>query len=182
MHCLAIHDLHARNVHPSAYFPDMLTPHTPPAGHPMIGQRFLLAHWLLLPPSGGIAIMDRCELHLHPVRVQLELRVGRLLTEYLLGARRAAPRDEARRPWLRHLVAMSRKARSPHDSESDGLSESASDDSDNDSDNDDDAAATPLRLAPSADDAALIHLDALGRAERHQLGADLDRQSREVGG
>ena len=166
MHCLAIHDLHARNVHPSAYFPDMLTPHTPPAGHPMIGQRFLLAHWLLLPPSGGIAIMDRCELHLHPVRVQLELRVGRLLTEYLLGARRAAPRDEARRPWLRHLVAMSRKARSSHDSESDGLSESASDDSDNDSDNDDDAAATPLRLAPSADDAA--HIDALRAAMLHR--------------
>ena len=165
MHCLAIHDLHARNVHPSAYFPDMLTPHTPPAGHPMIGQRFLLAHWLLLPPSGGIAIMDRCELHLHPVRVQLELRVGRQLTEYLLGARRGAPRDEARRPWLRHLVAMSRRARPSNDSESDGLSESASDDSDDD---DDDAAAppTPLRLAPSADDAA--HIDALRAAMLHR--------------
>ena len=155
MHCLAVHDLHARNLHPSAYFPDMLTPHCPPAGHPMIGQRFLLAHWLRLPPRGGIPIMDRCELHLHPVRVQLELRVGRQLTEYLLGARRPAPRDDARRPWLRRLVALRRQARA-HDSDSDGLSASESDD-------DDDA---PLRLAPSADDAA--HIDALRAAMLHR--------------
>ena len=154
MHCLAVHDLHARNVHPSAYFPDMLTPHTPPAGHPMIGQRFLLAHWLCLPPRGGIPIMDRCELHLHPVRVQLELRVGRQLTEYLLGARRPAPRDDARRPWLRRLVALRRQARA-HDSDSDGLSASESDDDD-----------APLRLAPSADDAA--HIDALRAAMLHR--------------
>lgn len=174
IHCIALNDLHARNVHPSAYFPDIVTQHFPPAGHPMIGQRFLLAHWLLLAPSGGIQIMDRCELHLHPVRVQLELRIGRQVTEYLLGARRPQARDddvdvEKRRPWLRHLVSMSRRARQSlrtDDSESDSLTDSESDD-----DHDAAAAATPLLLAADADDA--VHLDALRAEMLHRASTNM---------
>lgn len=169
IHCVAVNDLHARNVHPSAYFPDMVTQYFPPAGHPMIGQRFLLAHWLLLAPSGGIQIMDRCELHLHPVRVQLELRIGRQVMEYLFGARRSKAREDdekKQRPWLRQLVSMSRKARQSlrtDDSDSDGLSESESDD--------EDVAPTPFLLQADADDA--VRMDALRAEMLHRASTNV---------
>jgi len=134
--------IEAHNAHPSAYFEDILTPYYPADGHPMIDEgRFLRAHWLQLPPVGGVAIMDCCELHLHPFKAQLELKVGKQIMEYLFGTRRAQAREEDvvedahKRRWLRHIVAMSRRARntlaprdaSDSDTDSDGsLSDSGS--------------------------------------------------------
>ncbi|WFD21175.1 hypothetical protein MCAP1_003436 [Malassezia caprae] len=132
--------IEAHNAHPSAYFEDILTPYFPSDGHPMIDEGcFLRAQWLQLPPVGGVKIMDRCELHLHPFKAQLELKVGKQIMEYLFGTRRARRDDDdddvRKRRWLRHIVAMSRRARntlaqrdaSDSDTESDGsLSDSGS--------------------------------------------------------
>lgn len=142
IHGATARHVEARNVHPSAYFEDILTPYYPSEGHPMIDEgRFFRAHWLQLAPVGGVAILDRCELHLHPFQAQLDLKVGKQIMEYLFGTRRAQARDDVdtedvrKRRWLRHIVAMSRRARntlaqrdtSDSESESDGsLSDSGS--------------------------------------------------------
>ena len=120
----------------------------------MIDQdRFFLAHWLLLAPSGGIKIVDRSELHIHPVRVQLELRLGRQVMDYLFGSRRTQAKEEEeavhKRTWLKQILSMSRKARNTLRSTS-PTSESDSDTLDSESDNDSDdpgdngSAITPI--------------------------------------
>ena len=154
INCVTTKNLHARNAHPSAYFEDIISKYYPPAGHPMIDQdRFFLAHWLLLAPSGGIKIVDRSELHIHPVRVQLELRLGRQVMDYLFGSRRTQAKEEEeavhKRTWLKQILSMSRKARNTLRSTS-PTSESDSDTLDSESDNDSDdpgdngSAITPI--------------------------------------
>ena len=49
---------------------------------------FLLAHWVVLPPVGGITIYENFELTFHPMRLQIDIRVGRKIMEYLWPARR----------------------------------------------------------------------------------------------
>ncbi|WFD28957.1 hypothetical protein MNAN1_003973 [Malassezia nana] len=140
IHGLTVRGVEARNVHPSAYFEEILTAYHPAEGHPMIDEgRFFHAHWLQLAPIGGVAIMDRCELHMHPFQAQLELKTGRQIMEYLFGTRRAQAREEdevevaRKRRWLRHIVAISRRARNTlvqHDtSDSDSDSDASLSDS-----------------------------------------------------
>ena len=56
----------------------------------MIVQRglFLLAKWTVLAPVGGIKIYESFELSLHPMRLQIDARVGRRIMEYLWPARK----------------------------------------------------------------------------------------------
>ena len=49
---------------------------------------FLLASWTVLAPVGGIRIYESFELSLHPMRLQIDARVGRRIMEYLWPARR----------------------------------------------------------------------------------------------
>ena len=50
--------------------------------------------WNALAPVGGISIVEQFELHLHPVRLQLEHRVGRQILDYVFSQRRSKPADE----------------------------------------------------------------------------------------
>ena len=49
---------------------------------------FLVADWVVLPPVGGITIYERFELTLHPIRLQLDTRVGHKILEYVWPSRR----------------------------------------------------------------------------------------------
>lgn len=49
---------------------------------------FLMADWTVLPAVGGITIYERFEVTLHPMRLQIDTRIGRRIMEYVWPARR----------------------------------------------------------------------------------------------
>jgi hypothetical protein len=49
---------------------------------------FALASWTVLSPVGGIAIYQNFELSLHPMRVQIDAKVGSRIMEYVWPARK----------------------------------------------------------------------------------------------
>lgn len=54
---------------------------------------FLLAHWSILPPVGGISIYETFEVSLHPLKLQIDAKVGRRIMEYLWPDRRHRPQS-----------------------------------------------------------------------------------------
>ncbi|WFD32931.1 hypothetical protein MSPP1_003984 [Malassezia sp. CBS 17886] len=149
---VVLRDLHAWNAHPEAYFEEIIAKYIPRAPmHSMVRDAlFLSTAWLVLAPVGGIAIVDQFEFRLHPLRVQLELKIGRQLMDYWFGTRRAqarkereldngdgAPAGSRTKHWFRTLVRRHRRVQ-PAD---------ASEDS---SDSDDDEPARAAAAAPSA--------------------------------
>ncbi|KAL4399691.1 hypothetical protein ACI68E_004074 [Malassezia pachydermatis] len=147
INCVNLQNMEAHNAHPSAYFEEILTKYQPRQTNSQLNdqKQFLLAHWLMPVPAGGVGLIDKCELHMHPVKVQLELRVGRQLWSYLFSSRnakQAQAREEQeeenvdehkKRKWFKQIVSMSRKARhtvaspvSLSDSDSDSDSDSGS--------------------------------------------------------
>ncbi|WFD34352.1 hypothetical protein MCUN1_001191 [Malassezia cuniculi] len=112
----AVGDIVARNAHPGAYFQDIITRHTPSSNaetNLCNKNLFISVAMLLLPPVGGISVMDYFKLHIHPVRVQLEIRVGHQLMDYLFGTKRQSTtqkekkRDKPSHRWLRRLQKAS---------------------------------------------------------------------------
>ena len=53
----------------------------------------MLAHWTVLPPVGGITIYEEFELSLHPMRLQIDTRVGRKIMCYVWPSRRDRPQS-----------------------------------------------------------------------------------------
>ncbi len=51
----------------------------------------MLAHWIILPPVGGISIYETFEVSLHPLKVQIDAKLGRRIMEYLWPDRRNRP-------------------------------------------------------------------------------------------
>lgn len=95
---LSIVDLSAVNVHPDAYFPEIISKWNKAPDHPMAKQgRIINAIWSELAPVGGISIVDQFELELHPLKVQMELKVGRMIMDYVFGSKRRREREEAKR-------------------------------------------------------------------------------------
>ena len=120
---VALADAHAINAHPTAYFQEILSKYTPSHHDNLMFQRqlFFSTAWLQLPPAGGIPIVDSFCFHLHPVRVQIEYRVGRQVFEYLFGTQRSeekqrrrieqAPPESKRERWMRRLhIGSARRA------------------------------------------------------------------------
>uniref|UniRef100_V5EIZ2 Golgi-body localization protein domain-containing protein n=2 Tax=Kalmanozyma brasiliensis (strain GHG001) TaxID=1365824 RepID=V5EIZ2_KALBG len=92
---VSIRDLQALNVDPNAMFAEIITKHTRHQDHPMAREgRFLDAMWSVLPPVGGISIVDTFEFNLHPVKIQIELKVGRKITDYIFGTKRQREKQE----------------------------------------------------------------------------------------
>ncbi|KAH9899928.1 golgi-body localization protein domain-containing protein [Cubamyces lactineus] len=86
---LAIGDLQAFDGAADAEWTEILSKHDEPSTHPLVKRKlFLLADWTVLPPVGGITIYEEFELMLHPMRLQIDIRVGRKIMEYLWPARR----------------------------------------------------------------------------------------------
>lgn len=87
-------DLQALNVRPDAIFTEIVTKHNKVADHPMVKEgRFLNAMWSVMAPVGGIAIIDQFEFSLHPVKIQLEIKVGRQIMDYIFGSARRKEKE-----------------------------------------------------------------------------------------
>ncbi|SNX85612.1 uncharacterized protein MEPE_04321 [Melanopsichium pennsylvanicum] len=92
---LSIRDLQALNVDPNAMFAEIITKYNRASEHPMAKEgRFLDAMWSVLPPVGGISIVDMFEFNLHPVKIQIELLVGRKIMDYIFGTKRQREKQE----------------------------------------------------------------------------------------
>lgn len=86
---LAIGNLQAFDGSRDAIWTEILSKHDEPANHPLHKRNlFLLAHWCILPPVGGISIYETFEVSLHPLKVQVDAKVGRRIMEYLWPDRR----------------------------------------------------------------------------------------------
>lgn len=101
---LSVADLNALNVHPDAVFAEIITKYNRVENHPMKEKGMLLnAMWSVLAPVGGIAIVDHFELNLHPMRIQMEHRIGRQIEEYIFGSMREKKREREQRDHLRQI-------------------------------------------------------------------------------
>ncbi|OCH92936.1 hypothetical protein OBBRIDRAFT_802282 [Obba rivulosa] len=86
---LSVGDLRAFDGAADAVWTEILSKYTEPSTHPLVKRKlFLLADWIVLPPVGGITIYERFELTLHPLRLQLDTRVGHKIMEYVWPSRK----------------------------------------------------------------------------------------------
>ncbi|KAK7470536.1 Protein SABRE [Stygiomarasmius scandens] len=86
---LSVGNLQAFDGSKDALWAEILCKHDEPANHPLLKRRlFLLANWAVLPPVGGITIYENFEVTLHPLRLQVDARVGRRILEYLWPSRK----------------------------------------------------------------------------------------------
>ncbi|KAF7964514.1 hypothetical protein HWV62_6371, partial [Athelia sp. TMB] len=86
---LSIGDLQAWDGSPYAVWPEILSKHYEPANHPLLKRDiFILADWTVLAPVGGITIYQNFELNFHPMRLQVDAKVGSRIMEYVWPARK----------------------------------------------------------------------------------------------
>ncbi|CAL1700808.1 unnamed protein product [Somion occarium] len=90
---LSVGDLQAFDGAADAEWTEILSKYEEKSNHPCVKllvqqNLFLLADWTVLPPVGGITIYEAFELTLHPIRLQIDTRVGRRIMEYVWPARR----------------------------------------------------------------------------------------------
>ncbi|GAA5897882.1 hypothetical protein JCM6882_005104 [Rhodosporidiobolus microsporus] len=93
---LVVKDLRALNSSPDQIFAEIIAKHDVPDTDNELAKVdvFAAALWNSLAPVGGISIVERFELHLHPVRLQLEHRIGRQIVEYLFTEREQKSDEE----------------------------------------------------------------------------------------
>ncbi|KDR83645.1 hypothetical protein GALMADRAFT_235956 [Galerina marginata CBS 339.88] len=67
-----------------AMWTEILSKYDDPPNHPLLKRGlFLSANWTVLAPVGGITIYEAFELSLHPLRLQIDAKVGRRIMEYV---------------------------------------------------------------------------------------------------
>lgn len=94
---LVIKDLRALNSSPEQVFAEIIAKHEHDSGDHELAKIDVFAAilWNSLAPVGGISIVEQFELHLHPVRLQLEHRVGKKILDYLFSQRRKSVEEES---------------------------------------------------------------------------------------
>ncbi|KAG8742575.1 hypothetical protein FRC10_001240 [Ceratobasidium sp. 414] len=81
---LVINDLQALDSSLDAVFTEMLVKYDKASSHPMVAKSlFAQAEWSILAPVGGIPIVNSFVLDLHPIRLQIERKVGRKIMAYI---------------------------------------------------------------------------------------------------
>ena len=111
---LTVGDMQAFDGAADAEWTEILSKYDDPPNHPLVKvcsislpfadffkqfsrlQRklFCVSEWTVLPPVGGITIYQNFELTLHPMRLQIDTRVGRRIMEYMWPARRKRATQE----------------------------------------------------------------------------------------
>ncbi|TFK23245.1 hypothetical protein FA15DRAFT_705606 [Coprinopsis marcescibilis] len=72
-----------------ATWAEIISKYDEPANHPLLKKGlFCLARWTILPPVGGITIYENFELFFHPMRLQIDAKVGHRIMEYVWPARK----------------------------------------------------------------------------------------------
>lgn len=86
---LVIRDLSALNSGPDHVFAEIICKHEQSRDHEMAKANvFAAILWNALAPVGGISIVEQFELHLHPIRLQLEHSIGLKIMDYIFSQRR----------------------------------------------------------------------------------------------
>jgi hypothetical protein len=103
---LRIGDLHVFDGHHEAVWPEVVCKHNEPRDHHLVRvctlpfvtsllltplrkrDVFAISSWIVLAPVGGISIYEKFELELHPLRLQLDTKVGQRIMEYIWPARK----------------------------------------------------------------------------------------------
>ena len=109
---LRIGDLHVFDGHHEAAWPEILCKHNEPKDHHLVRVRilpvvvfrlltplqkrdvFAISSWIVLAPVGGISIYEKFEVDLHPLRLQLDTKVGQRIMEYIWPARKNRRKQE----------------------------------------------------------------------------------------
>src|SRR5690606_39165249 len=74
------------NLLPDATYPEIIAPYNEPEKMPQVemgSTDMIRVYWYMLEAIAGITVMDRFEVDLFPMRIQLEYEVGRRLMEYI---------------------------------------------------------------------------------------------------
>ncbi|KAJ6485160.1 golgi-body localization protein domain-containing protein [Mycena vitilis] len=91
---LSVGNLQAFDGSRDARWAEILSKYDEPANHPLLKRGiFVLANWSILAPVGGITIYESFELNFHPMRLQVDAKVGRRIMEYVWPARRNRQRS-----------------------------------------------------------------------------------------
>ncbi|KIL00625.1 hypothetical protein PAXRUDRAFT_821523 [Paxillus rubicundulus Ve08.2h10] len=86
---LTVGHLLAYDGSPHAVWTEIVSKFEEPSNHPLFKRElFLEADWTILAPVGGITIYEKFQLDFHPIRLQLDARLGRRIMEYVWPARR----------------------------------------------------------------------------------------------
>ncbi|KIK68037.1 hypothetical protein GYMLUDRAFT_238205 [Collybiopsis luxurians FD-317 M1] len=86
---LTVRNLQAFDGSRDATWTEIVSKYDEPAYHPLLKRGvFVLSNWSVLPPVGGITIYESFELSLHPLRLQIDAKVGRRIMEYVYPARK----------------------------------------------------------------------------------------------
>ncbi|KAJ6539449.1 golgi-body localization protein domain-containing protein [Mycena capillaripes] len=86
---LTVGNLQAFDGSQDARWAEILSKYDEPANHPLLKRGlFVLANWSILAPVGGITIYESFDLNFHPMRLQVDAKVGRRIMEYVWPARR----------------------------------------------------------------------------------------------
>ncbi|KAF9268076.1 hypothetical protein L218DRAFT_994841 [Marasmius fiardii PR-910] len=86
---LLVGNLQAFDGSRDALWAEIVAKHDEPHNHPLLKRGlFLTASWIVLPPVGGITIYETFEFNFHPLRLQVDARVGSRIMEYLWPARK----------------------------------------------------------------------------------------------
>ncbi|KDQ64599.1 hypothetical protein JAAARDRAFT_145519 [Jaapia argillacea MUCL 33604] len=86
---LSVGDLQAFDGSPGAAWTEIIAKHDEPSNHPLVKRGlFLLANWIVLAPVGGITIYEDFDLKFHPMKLQIDTKVGQRIMEYVWPARK----------------------------------------------------------------------------------------------
>ncbi|KAJ7590961.1 RNA pol II promoter Fmp27 protein domain-containing protein [Mycena floridula] len=86
---LTIGNLQAFDGSANAKWTEILSKYDDFSGHALAKRGlFLMSNWVVLPPVAGITIYESFELTLHPIRLQVDAKVGSRIMEYLYPSRR----------------------------------------------------------------------------------------------
>lgn len=103
---LRIGDLHVFDGHHDTTWSEILCKHHEPKDHHLVKvcillfimfrlltclrkrDVFAILSWIVLAPVGGISIYEKFEVELHPLRLQLDTKVGQRIMEYIWPARK----------------------------------------------------------------------------------------------
>lgn len=93
---LTIYDLQAFDGSPHAIWTETVSKYEEPSNHSSNKRDlFLDANWIILAPVGGITIYEKFQVDFHPIRLQLDARLGQRIMEYIWPSRRGRDRKAA---------------------------------------------------------------------------------------
>ena len=105
---LIIKDMQALNSSPEHLFPEIVGKYQGAPDHELSRRDlFLAAGWKVLPSVGGISIIEKLELHVHPIFLQLERRVGQGIVDYIFSDNRMRRAKDSKAPDSKRERALS---------------------------------------------------------------------------